>query len=141
MFLSLSVLGGFRHMQSILGEPSEYGYIPLVSLCIYTLFYGIGPFRLTSYYIQKITDETHSFKIYGICSLLTWSTIYVLTKIIPKLISIIGVGWLLWYMALLCLVTFFFITIFVPDYQDRKNVEVDLLDNSEISITDISEES
>lgn len=115
MSTSLGVLGIHCHYQGTFGELDEYRQISLISICVFYLFYAIGPYRLTWIYVDKLTPKSNYFTIRCLLVSIMWLIIGCITRVLPYLINVIGVGWLFWNMSSLCLFTTIFMTIFVPD--------------------------
>lgn len=117
MAISLGALGIYCHLQGTFGNIDEYKVMPLLLLGFFYFCFAIGPHSFTWQYVQETIPVEHFFKIRNLLVAVSWIVIFAITKVLPRLIDIIGVGWLFWYMSLMCLLLTIFSAVLVPDYK------------------------
>lgn len=118
MGLSLFALGISCHYQATFGYGNkELTYLPLYLIGAFFFFFAIGPYRLTWFFIEKLLPEDNYMTMRSLLVSTSWLLICGITRILPRLIDVIGVGWLFWYMAIMCFFTSVFVSIYVPRYK------------------------
>lgn len=142
MMLSAAVLGFYCIIQGMNNFSADYGFIPLTTYGCIIFCYTIGIYRITWKMIDQTTNEFNHFTVRAFTTSLTWSIIYILTRFMPRLIDIIGVGWMFLNMAVACLFTFVYVVYFVfdinePMSENKLESEVENLsdDTGEVTIT------
>lgn len=132
MGLCLAILGTFCHYQGSFGHiyTEDYRYLPLVCLVIFFSVYANGPSRLVQELADQIIPKKHDFTIRCLLTVTTWSLIYAITRNLPRLIDLIGVGWLFWFMTIMCFFATIFVKLFVPDLRKLPE-ESKLVESSE----------
>lgn len=131
MAIILGLLGAYCHFQGSFGVDytEDYRHVPLICLAFFYFFYAIGPYRLSNEYAEQITPKKCYFTVRCLLTTISWLLIYVITRMLPELIDNIGVGWLFWFMATMCVLMAFFVKLFVPDL-NKMPEEFRLVDNS-----------
>lgn len=116
MAIILVVLGTYCHLHGSLAVHYSDGYrhIPFVCLVLLYVTFAFGPFRLTSEYVDHIIPAQIYFNVRCLLTAVNWLLIYVMISVLPGLISNIGVGWLFWFMALMCMFMAFFVRRCMP---------------------------
>lgn len=142
MMLSAGVLGFYCIIQGMNNYSIDYGFIPLSAYGCIIFCYTIGIYRITWKMIDQTTNEFNHFTVRAFTTSLTWCIIYILTRFMPRLIDIIGVGWMFLNMAVACLFTFIYVVYFVfdinePMSENKLESEVENLsdDTGEVTIT------
>lgn len=132
MGISLCLLGYYCHYQGTFGHiyTEDYRQLPWLCLGMFYFLYATGPYRLTHVYAEQIIPKKCYFSIRCLLSTTSWCLIYAITRMLPRLIDIIGVGWLFWFMAIMCTFMAAFVKLFVPDVK-RLPEELKLVDSSE----------
>lgn len=123
MAISLLVLGAYCHYQGSLGHTytQDYRQLPLVCFAIFFYFFANGPFRATQEIFEQIVPKKYDFTIRCLLTSISWFLIYFMTRTLPGLIDAVGVGWLFWFMAIMCM----FMTIFVKLFVSNVDKSVD----------------
>lgn len=132
MAISLCLLGYYCHYQGTFGHiyTEDYRQLPWLCLGIFYFLYATGPYRLTHVYAEQMIPKKCYFSIRCLLTATSWCLIYTITRMLPRLIDIIGVGWLFWFMAIMCIFMAAFVKLFVPDVK-RLPEEFKLVDSSE----------
>lgn len=115
MAISLGALGIYCHLLGTLGKIDDYKVAPLALLGLFYFCFAIGPHSFTWQYVQETIPVEHFFNIRNVLVAVSWSVIFAITRTLPRLIDIIGVGWLFWYMSLMCLFLTIFSAVIVPE--------------------------
>lgn len=132
MAISLCILGIYCHYQGSFGYASteEYRHLPLICLGAFFMFFAVGPYRLSAECADQMIPRNYHFTVRCLLSSTSWMFIYGITRILPGLIDMIGVGWLFWYMAIMCILMAIFVSVFVPDLKKLPE-ELKLVESSE----------
>jgi len=117
MAISLGALGIYCHYQGTFGEIDDYKVMPLVFLGFFYFCFAIGPHSFTWQYVQETIPVEHFFHIRNLLVAVSWIVIFAITRVLPGLIDEIGVGWVFWYMSLMCLFLTVFSAVIVPEYK------------------------
>lgn len=115
MAVSLGALGIYCHYQGTFGEIDDYKVMPLVLLGLFYFCFAIGPHSFTWQYVQETIPVEYFFNIRNLLVAVSWLVIFAITRALPRLIDVIGVGWLFWYMSLMCLFLTIFSAVIVPE--------------------------
>lgn len=143
MMLSAGVLAFYCILQGMNNFSNDYGFIPLIAYGCIIFCYTIGIYRITWKLIDQTTNEFNHFTVRAFTTSLKWSILYILTRFMPRLIDIIGVGWMFLNMAIACLFTFIYVIYFVfdinePMSENKLESDVENLsddDTGEVTIT------
>lgn len=140
MAMCLIALGVYCHYQGTFGHEytEEYRHLPLICLGLFFFFFATGPYRLTQEYAEQIIPKKNYFSVRCLLTAISWAFIYAITRILPGLIGFIGVGWLFWYMAFMCLFMSIFVRLYLPDLKKHSD-ECKLIDSSSSSSGSCSE--
>lgn len=132
MAISLCLLGYYCHYQGTFGHiyTEDYRQLPWLCLGMFYFLYATGPYRLTHVYAEQVIPKKCYFSIRCLLTATSWCLIYTITRMLPRLIDMIGVGWLFWFMATMCVFMAAFVKWFVPDVK-RLPEELKLVDSSE----------
>lgn len=132
MAICLSLLGYYCHYQGTFGHiyTEDYSQMPWLCLGLFYFLYATGPYRLIHVYTDQITPKQCYFSVRCVLAATSWFMIYVITRRLPRLIDIIGVGWLFWFMSIMCIFMAIFVKLFVHDVK-RQPEEFKLVDSSE----------
>lgn len=127
----LGVLGLYCHWKGVLGPKmtEQFHYVPLICLALFYCLYAIGPHRLTSDYAEKVIPKKCYFTMQCMLTVISWLLMYVITRMLPQLIDHIGVGYVFWFMAIMCVLMSVFVKLFVND-PIKVPEEFRLVDNS-----------
>lgn len=127
----LGVLGLYCHLHGSFApnNTEDYRHIPLICLCLFYFLYATGPQRLSHEYAEKVIPKKCYFTMRSMLATTSWFLIYVITRMLPQLIDHIGVGWLFWFMAAMCVLMSVFVKLFVADLTKMPE-EFRLVDNS-----------
>lgn len=87
--------------------------------------------------VDAIIPKHHHFTVRCLLTSTSWACIYGVTRILPGLIDMIGVGWVFWYMAIMCGLMAVFANAFVPHVK-RVAEEGKLVESSSSSTSDTS---
>lgn len=117
MAISLVVLGTYCHYQGSYGHDytRDYRLLPLICLGIFFYSFANGPFRATQEISDLLIPKRCDFTVRCLMTSISWFLIYIMTRILPGLIDVIGVGWLFWFMAIMCMFMTIFVKLFVPN--------------------------
>lgn len=138
MAVSLLALGVYCHYQGSFGHEytEDHKYLPLLCLGVFFFFFATGPYRLTHEYAENIIPKKDYFTVRCMLSVISWGLIYGITRILSSLIDFIGVGWLFWYMAFMCIFMSIFVRIFMPEIK-RNADECKLVDSTSGSFSEV----
>lgn len=127
----LGVLGLYCHLHGSFApnNTEDYRHIPLICLCLFYFLYATGPQRLSHEYAEKVIPKKCYFTMRCMLATTSWFLIYIITRMLPQLIDHIGVGWLFWFMAAMCVLMSVFVKLFVADLT-KVPEESRLVDNS-----------
>ncbi|XP_055323915.1 uncharacterized protein LOC129578805 [Sitodiplosis mosellana] len=127
----LGVLGLYCHLHGSFAPNNfeDIRYIPLICLSLFYFLYATGPQRLSHEYAEKVIPKKCYFTMRCMLATTSWFLIYVITRMLPQLIGHIGVGWLFWFMAAMCVLMSVFVKLFVADLT-KVPEESRLVDNS-----------
>lgn len=117
MAMSLGALGIYCHLLGTFGKIDDYKVAPLALLGLFYFCFAIGPHSYTWKYVQETIPVEHFFNIRNLLVAVSWSVIFAITRTLPRLIDVIGVGWLFWYMSLMCLFLTIFSAVIVPEHK------------------------
>lgn len=140
MFVCYAALGGYCHWVGATFNRPEHGYLPLALFSIQTIFYAIGPLRISINYLQAMSNDSNIFIGRLIYSSVTWLAALISTGVFPILIDYVGAGWIFWYMAIICKLCYFFIKYFLPEL-NHTVVESKILENDKSSSEDSLDQS
>lgn len=134
MATSLGVLGLYCHLHGSFGANhiEDFGYMPIICLALFYILFAIGPHRLVNEYAEQVIPKKCYFTIRGMLTTTSWLLIYIITRLLPQLIRHIGVGWLFWFMAAMCVLMSIFVRLLVTDI-DQMPEKFRLVDNSSSS--------
>lgn len=137
MAISLCTLGVYCHYQGSFGYATteDYHQLPLFCLGMFFMLFAIGPYRVAMNCVDSIIPKHHHFTVRCLLTSTSWAFIYGITRILPGLIDMIGVGWLYWYMAIMCILMAIFANAFVPQSK-RFAEELKLVESSD-SFSDV----
>lgn len=130
----LGVLGLYCHFVGSFdpNTTKDYRYIPLICLALVYILFATGPHRLANEYAEQVIPKKCYFTIRCMLATTSWLLIYVITRMLPQLIRNVGVGWLFWFMATMCVLMSVFVRLFVIDVSQMPE-ESRLVDNSSSS--------
>lgn len=131
MATDLGVLGLYCHLHGSF-HIEDFGYMPLTCLALFYVLFAIGPHRLINEYAEQVIPKKCYFTIRGMLTTVSWLLIYIITRLLPQLIKSVGVGWLFWFMAAMCVMMSIFVKLFVVDI-DQMPEKFRLVDNSSSS--------
>lgn len=133
MGLSLVGLGAYCHYMATFGKNSnpDITSFPLYLLGAFYFFFALGPFRLIWFFVEKTLPEENYLVIRCWLISASWLLVCGITRVLPGLIDFVGVGWLYWYMAIMCLLTAIFVSVFVPKFKLINEDNHKLFSNSE----------
>lgn len=122
MAIILGALGTYCHFQGsfAINYTEDYRHVPFICLLLFYIVFAFGSFRLTSQYVDHIVPKQFYFSVRCLLTTASWFLIYVITSILPELIRDIGVGWLFWFMAMMCVTMAFFVRSCVPIPMQRE---------------------
>lgn len=115
MATAMAGLGWHCHVQGIRGHSDEYGHIPLLCAGIFIFLYAIGFQRLPWKWLDESLEEENVFPLRTIATAISWASLYVCVRLVPTLVTLIGVGWLFWNMTIVLLFGALFIVVAIPD--------------------------
>lgn len=132
MAISLCVLGVYCHYQGSFGHATteDIRQLPLFCLGAFFMFYAIGPYRLAGELANKVIPKYGYFTVRCLLTSISWAFIYGITRILSGLIDTIGVGWLFWFMAIMCILMAIFASLFVPNFKKLPS-ELKLVESSD----------
>lgn len=138
MAISLIVLGAHCHYQGSYGHAftEDSRQLPIICLSLFYFFFAIGPFRMVITFVDDVLPQKSYFTIRCLLTSTSWLVIYGITRVLPHLIDSIGVGWLFWYMAFMCMFMVIFVKLFMPEIEQLTKEEK-LVESSE-SFSDAS---
>lgn len=132
MASSLAILGTYCHYQGSYGHiyTEDYRQLPLICLGVFYFAFANGPFRITHEMADLIVPKKCDFTIRCLLTTTNWFLVYATTRVLPDLIDVIGVGWMFWFMAIMCLFMTIFVKLFVPDTRQSAD-ELKLCDSGD----------
>lgn len=87
---------------------------PIYLLGLFYAAYAVGPFRLTWHFAKRMVPADVYFTVRSALVAVSWLATFAVTRILPRLIDEVGVGWLFWYMSTMCVGAAVFVYHFVP---------------------------
>ena len=103
MSVSMMLFGVYCHYQGTIGHNDKYYHqLPLLLFGIFFFCFAIGPYRLTWYFVEKIVPCEYYFTMRCFLVSFNWLVISGVTRVLPMLIDTIGIGWIFWYISLMC---------------------------------------
>ncbi|XP_065076397.1 facilitated trehalose transporter Tret1-like isoform X2 [Ochlerotatus camptorhynchus] len=122
MATAMAGLGWHCHVQGMRGHSDEYGHIPLLCSGIFIFLYAIGFQRLPWKWLDESLEEENVFPLRTIATAISWASLYVCVRLVPTLVTFIGVGWLFWNMSIVLLFGALFIMVVIPNL-DRSAIQ------------------
>lgn len=122
----MSVLAAFSVAEGFLGHKMEfYGHnlVPLTAFITVAFFYVAGISRNILLIMQQILSS-YSLQLHlrTLSIAVTWFFIFAMTKLLPQLLYLVGVGYFYCYMVVLTLLALVFLMKIIPS---SLNLEVD----------------
>lgn len=117
MAIILAALGTYCHFHGSFADnyTEDYRHIPLICLLLFYFAFAFGPLRFTAELVDRIVPRPYYFSVRCLLTAASWFVIYVIASVLPGLISNIGVGWLFWFMAMMCVFMALFVRSCVPN--------------------------
>nr|XP_019542173.2 facilitated trehalose transporter Tret1-like [Aedes albopictus] len=115
MAAAMAGLGWHCHVQGMRGHSEEYGHIPLLCAGIFIFLYAIGFQRVPWKWLDDTLEPEHAFPVRSIASCISWASLYVCVRLVPTLLTHIGVGWLFWNMTIVQLFGALFLLVAFPN--------------------------
>lgn len=126
ILLCMMVLATYCVAEGSIGHKLELkglNQVPLVAFITVTFFYVAGISRNSLLIMQQILSS-YSLQLHlrTLSVAVTWFFIFVITKILPQLLYLVGVGYFYCYMVVLTLISLIFLLCVMPS---SLNLEVD----------------
>jgi hypothetical protein len=120
------VLAAFCVTESSIGHKFDLqglNLVPMLAFITVTFFYVVGISRNSLLIMQQILSS-YSLQLHlrTLCIAVTWFFIFAITKLLPQLLFLVGVGYFYCYMATLTLLSLIFLCKIIPS---SLNLEVD----------------
>lgn len=117
MSVALLIFGIHCHYHgAYINVNADYNqHTPLILLGIIYFFFAIGPFRLTWHFVKKVIPAESYLCLRSLLVAFSWSAMFGITRILPRLIDTIGIGWIFCHMSIMALFAVIFVRIFVPE--------------------------
>lgn len=117
VLLSLVSLALFCHTEGFMGQSlKKFRFIPLVSFLMMSFFYVAGISRNTLLILHQVIECYSLQLLLKNCSVgVVWFFIFGITKIIPELLYLIGVGYFYCLMIIFTICALVFIVTTVPN--------------------------
>lgn len=124
--VSMFVLGTMCVVEGSIGQRLDFighDIVPLVVFVTVTFFYVVGISRNSLLIVQQILSS-YSLQLHlrTLSIAVTWFFIFAITKLLPQLLYLVGVGYFYCYMVLLTLPAMLFLCKIIPS---SLNLEVD----------------
>lgn len=87
---------------------------PIYLMGLFYCAYAIGPFRLTWHFCKRMLPAEVYFLMRSVLVAVSWLATFAVTRILPRLIDEVGVGWLFLYISTMCFGAAVFVYHFVP---------------------------
>jgi hypothetical protein len=126
ILLCMIVLATFSVTEGFIGYKLEFkglNHVPMVVFSVVTFFYVVGISRNSLLIMQQILSS-YSLQLHlrTLSVAVTWFFIFAITKLLPQLLYLVGVGYFYVYMAILTFISLIFLWRVMPT---SLNLEVD----------------
>nr|XP_019559807.2 facilitated trehalose transporter Tret1-like [Aedes albopictus] len=115
MAAAMAGLGWHCHVQGMRGHSEDYGHIPLLCAGIFIFLYAIGFQRVPWKWLDESLEPENAFPLRAIACSISWASLYVCVRLVPTLLTHIGVGWLFWNMTIVLLFGALFLLVAFPN--------------------------
>lgn len=115
MATAMASLGWHCHVQGMRGHSDENGHIPLLCGGIFIFLYAIGFQRVPWKWLDDSLEPENAFPVRTIATSISWASLYVCVRLVPTLLTHIGVGWLFWNMTIVLLFGVLFLLVAFPN--------------------------
>ena len=119
MGLSLTVLGSFFLFQHLDYNVSQFGFLPLASFIVYIVAFSIGYGPVPWLMMGEIFPSKVRGHAASVATAFNWTCSFAVTKFFNDLINSIGAHGAFWFFGLICFLSVFFVTMFVPETKGR----------------------
>lgn len=118
ILLEMILLAGFCILEGSMGHKLEIiglNHVPLVVFITVTFFYVVGISRNSLLIMQQILSS-YSLQLHlrTLSVAVTWFFIFAITKILPQLLYLVGVGYIFGYLAVFTLISLIFLCKIMP---------------------------
>lgn len=118
ILLCMILLAGFCIIEGSIGRKLEIiglNHVPMVVFVTVTFFYVVGISRNSLLIMQQILSS-YSLQLHlrTLSIAVTWFFIFAITKLLPQLLYLVGVGYFYAYMAVLTLISLVFLCKVIP---------------------------
>lgn len=118
ILLCMVLLASFCILEGFLGHKFEtigLNHVPMVVFVTVTFFYVVGISRNTLLIMQQILSS-YSLQLHlrTLSIAVTWFSIFAITKLLPQLLYLVGVGYFYVFMAVLTLISLVFLCKIMP---------------------------
>jgi hypothetical protein len=126
VLVCMVVLGIFHVTEGSMGQKLDFkglNIVPMLTFVTVTFFYVVGILRNSLLIMQQILSS-YSLQLHlrTLSITVTWFFIFAMTKILPQLLYLVGVGYFYCYMVILTLLSLVFLSKIIPS---SLNLEVD----------------
>lgn len=126
ILFSMMVLAVFCVTEGSIGHKLEFlghNYVPMLIFTAMTFFYVVGISRNSLLIVQQILSS-YSLQLHlrTLSVAVTWFFVFAMTKLLPELLYLVGVGYFYCYMVVLTLLALVFLYKIIPS---SLNLEVD----------------
>lgn len=118
ILLCMVLLAGFCILEGSIGRKLDFfglNHVPMVVFVTVTFFYVVGISRNSLLIMQQILSS-YSLQLHlrTLSIAVTWFFIFAITKLLPQLLYLVGVGYFYVYMAILTLISLVFLCKIMP---------------------------
>jgi hypothetical protein len=128
ILFSMVLLAGYCILEGSIGYKLEIiglNHVPMVVFVAVTFFYVVGISRNCLLIIQQaLTVYSLQLHLRSLSVLITWFFIFAITKILPQLLYLIGVGYFYSFMAFTTLISLIFLCKVIPSTLNLENKEM-----------------
>lgn len=109
------ILGTFCYLQALRYDVTSFSWISVIALSVYMIAYGFGlgpgPYVVSS----EILSRDVSSMIMTICMCFAWSMAFLVVKLFPALVVLLGVHGCFYLLGTSCIATFLFVFVLLPE--------------------------
>lgn len=134
LFLTYVTLGTYYHLQSLASVfVSDYTYTPIVCFAAIGLIYFGGVRQHIDFFNNSLTSRANRFPVQALSHFVSWFIVASISHKFNNAIWYIGVGWIFYNIATVCLFFLAFVAFVMPKVTKSVVTIEDDTDGSEMS--------
>lgn len=91
---------------------------PLYAFAVLYISYAVGFHRIPGTLLATEADDENRFALHTLSTAISWGSVYLAVRLLPVLLRNIGLGWVLWNIALVALFTVAVVLLCLPEAGD-----------------------